>query len=266
MRRVLVGTGWKMNFLLAEAEAYLAQLCAHLRTSPPGAVEVFVVAPFTLLRAVRERTRGSPVRVGAQNVHFEESGAFTGEISPPMVADCGVDLVELGHSERRALFGETDLTVNHKVRAALAHRLTPLVCVGESREEKEMGVAEESVVRQVKMALHGVSAEQAPEVLIAYEPVWAIGKGGTPAEPSYASRIHAAIRSGLEDRYGAALAARAPILYGGSVNLANAGPLLSAPDIDGLFVGRVAWRAEGLIALVEIAKEWVQRRARGPAQ
>ncbi len=260
MRRTWIGTGWKMNFLRAEAETYVDELAAAVRGGLPEGLEVFVVPPFTSLRAVRERAHGLPVRVGAQNMHWEESGAFTGEISPAMVKDCGADLVELGHSERRALFGETDGAVNRKVLAALAHGLTPLVCVGETADEKRLGAARESVVRQVKIALHGVPAQRVPEVVLAYEPVWAIGAGGTPASPGYAAEVHAALRAAVGDLHGAAIASQCSILYGGSVDVANARAFLAEREVDGLFVGRAAWKASGLVALVRIAGEMLPSR------
>jgi len=171
------------------------------------------------------------------------------------VKDCGADLVELGHSERRALFGETDFTVNKKVHAALAHGLLPLVCVGETADEKRFGAAQESVVRQVKIALHGVSRERAQQVLLAYEPVWAIGSAGTPAEPGHVGGVHGAIRQAVRELHDPEAAERCSILYGGSVNLENARALLAAPDVDGLFVGRTAWKAQGLVELIRIAAE-----------
>jgi L-erythrulose 1-phosphate isomerase len=252
MRPKWIGTGWKMNFLLAEAEAYIAKLRDYFRSTPENTVTVFLVPPFTVLRKVCELAEGLPVLVGAQNMHWQYSGAYTGEISPAMVKDCGADLVELGHSERRSMFGETDFTVNKKVHAALTYGLKPLICVGESAPEKEFGASLESVLRQVKIALHGVSMEHMGEVIIAYEPVWAIGEGSTPAEPGYANFIHAAIRKSLAEMCGQATAERVPVLYGGSVNLENARKLISESEIDGLFVGRTAWKAEGLIELVEI--------------
>ena len=260
MRRTWIGTGWKMNFLRAEAEAYVDELGVALQGGVPEGLQIFVVPPATVLRAVRERAKGLPLLVGAQNMHWEESGAFTGEISPAMVKDCGADLVELGHSERRAMFGETDAAVNRKVHAALAHGLTPLVCVGETADEKRLGAARESVVRQAKIALHGVPAQRIPEVLLAYEPVWAIGAGGTPAEPGYAAQMHAALRAAIGEVHGAATAARCAILYGGSVDLGNARPFLAEREVDGLFVGRTAWKASGLVALIRIAGEMLPTR------
>ena len=253
MRDTWIGTGWKMNHLQSDAEAYAATLRAGLG-SLPGGLHVFVVPPFTALRRVRELTAGLPLHVSAQNMHWEERGAFTGEISAAMLVECGVDLVELGHSERRAMFGETDAAVNRKVLAALAHGLRPLVCVGETGEEKALGAARETVARQVKMALHGVPRDRAREVLVAYEPVWAIGTAGVPAEPGYASQIHGALREALRDLFGAEVASEACLLYGGSVNLENAPALLASADVDGLFVGRTAWKAEGLLALVRLAE------------
>jgi L-erythrulose 1-phosphate isomerase len=253
MRTAWIGTGWKMNFVRAEAEAYLRTLATGLAATPPGAIQVFVVPPFTVLHRACELARGLPLHVGAQNMHWEASGAFTGEISPAMVKDTGADMVELGHSERRAMFGETDAAVNRKVHAALAQGLVPLVCVGETGEEKALSGAKETVVRQVKMALHGVPAARAGEVVLAYEPVWAIGAGGTPAEPSYASAVHAAIRGGVADLLGSAAADRVPVLYGGSVDLANAPGLLASPGVDGLFVGRTAWNPSNLLELVRMA-------------
>jgi triosephosphate isomerase len=264
MRRTWIGTGWKMNFVAAEADAYLRDVGEGLRAAPPpGPLQVFVIPPFTLLRRVCELARALPLVVGAQNMHWEASGAFTGEISAAMVRDCGARLVELGHSERRAMFGETDVAVNRKVHAALAHDLVPLVCVGDTADEKRLGAAEETVVRQVKMALHGVPPGRGDDVLVAYEPVWAIGVGGTPADPAHVSRIHAAIREGVSDLLGAGAAERLAVLYGGSVNLENAAALLSAPDVDGLFVGRTAWTAAGLVELVRISGMVRTRRGDG---
>lgn len=253
MRTTWIGTNWKMNFLRADAEAYLKAVGEGLRAAPPGPVQPFVIPPFTVLHRVCELARGLPLRVGAQNMHWEASGPFTAEISPTMVKDAGATLIELGHSERRALFGETDAGVNRKVRAAMAHGLTALVCVGETAEEKASGATAATVIRQVKLAFHGVPAERAGEVLLAYEPVWAIGVSGTPAEPSYASAVHGAIRGGLADLWGAAAADQVPIVYGGSVSLANAPALLASSDVDGLFTSRTAYDPAGLLELVRMA-------------
>ncbi len=254
MRRIWVGTGWKMNKVLGEAESYLQEVLDYLEKGGGVEAHVFLVPPFTLLQWACRATEGTPLLVGAQNMHWEDSGAYTGEVSPAMIKDCGAHLVELGHSERRAMFGETDFTVNKKVNAALANGLRPLVCVGETALEKEFGVAQDSVVRQVKIALHDVGKDQTRHLVFAYEPVWAIGDGGTPATPSYANRIHATIRQAISDLYGGDIADGVPVIYGGSVNRENAESLIAEPDIDGLFVGRAAWEAKGFIALIEILR------------
>jgi len=255
MQKIWIGTGWKMNFLHAEAEIYLNELRSYLNRNPKNLSKLFLIPPFTVLRRVCELAGDLPIQIGAQNMHWEEKGSFTGEISPLMIKDCGAHIVELGHSERRAMFGETDLTVNKKVHAALTHGLKPLLCVGESPIEKQFGVSIESVIRQVKIALCGVPRDQVGNVLIAYEPVWAIGEGGTPAQPSYANSIHAAIRQAVEQLYDRDCAHQIPVLYGGSVDLQNAESLLKEPNIDGLFVGRAAWKPQGFIGLAEIGKK-----------
>lgn len=257
MRTVWLGTGWKMNKILEEAEPYLQEVLEYLRQGDDIAARLFMVPPFTLLRWACRATEGTPLLVGAQNMHWEESGAFTGEVSPPMIRDCGAYLVELGHSERRAMFGETDFTVNRKVHAALKNGLRPLVCVGETATEKQCGVARDSVVRQVRIALHGVPGDQVKKVVFAYEPVWAIGDGGTPATPSYANHIHATIRQAVGDLYGGETADGSSVIYGGSVNRENAESLIAEPDIDGLFVGRAAWEARGFIGLIEILRAYL---------
>ncbi len=259
MKRYWIGTGWKMNKTYAEAEAYARALADFLVSHPPR-VQVFIIPPFTVLHRVSDLLKNTPVQVGAQNMHWAESGAFTGEISAGMLQDCGAHLVELGHSERRAEFGETDYTVNLKVLAALQHRLQPLVCVGETTREKQFGVACESIVRQLKIALKGVSLAQIENVILAYEPVWAIGETGTPAEPAYANAMHSAMRTAIRELYGDAIALAMPILYGGSVNRDNAISLIEQSQVDGLFVGRAAWQANALIELIQMVDQISEER------
>ena len=256
MRRVWIGTGWKMNKVFEEAEPYLQEILDYLKKSGDIELNIFLVPPFTLLRWACRLTEGTPLLVGAQNMHWEKNGAYTGEVSSTMVKDCGADLVELGHSERRAMFGETDFTVNKKVNAALRHGLRPLVCVGETALEKQFNVAQDSVVRQVKIALHDVERNQMKNLIFAYEPVWAIGEGGTPASPSHANSIHATIRQAIGDLYDREMADEVPVIYGGSVNRENAHSLIAEPDIDGLFVGRAAWEAKGFIGLIETVRAY----------
>ncbi len=253
MKQVWLGTGWKMNHTSREAVGYARDLAAYLAQHPP-LVQLFILPPFTVLAQVAEILRDSPVLVGAQNMHAARRGAFTGEISAAMLQECGAAVVELGHSERREYFGETDYMVNAKVLAALEANIRPLVCVGEPRIEREFGVAGDWVRRQVKIALHKVPAAQLERVILAYEPIWAIGEQGVPATPEEASEMHQVIRGVVSEMYGDALARELPILYGGSVNPQNAASLLTQPEIDGLFVGRAAWQVADFIRLVELVE------------
>ncbi len=248
-----VGTGWKMNHLLEDAETYGRQLAAYLNSSDPG-FNVFIVPPFTVLYDVCRVTAGSQVWVGAQNMTWEDRGALTGEISPLMVKDTGARLVEIGHSERRTHFGENDFQVNAKVHAALRHGLRPLICVGETAEEKRVGISREVVAQQTKVALFGVSIDKLDQVLLAYEPAWAIGEEGIPADPEYASFIHGWIREQIADLYGMESAEQVPVLYGGSVNHENAILYVDQTDIDGLFIGRAAWDPNDFIRIIDVVK------------
>ncbi|MCC7161441.1 MAG: triose-phosphate isomerase [Anaerolineae bacterium] len=253
MKQVWLGTGWKMNHGTRESVSYARELAGYLAQQPPT-VQLFILPPFTALAQVAEILRESPVLVGAQNMHEASRGAFTGEISAPILHECGAALVELGHSERREHFGETDYTVNTKVLAALQATLIPLVCVGEPKIEREFGVAADWVRRQVKIALYNVPTVQLEHVILAYEPVWAIGESGTPATPKQVSQMHGVIRGTVAEIYGSELAQELPILYGGSVNHLNAASLLTQPDIDGLFVGRAAWRVTDFIQLIALVE------------
>jgi triosephosphate isomerase len=243
-RPIWIGTSWKMNKTLAEARDFVAALPAS--GAWPEGVQPFVIPPHTAIAAVREALAAdSPVIVGAQNAHWEAAGAYTGEVSMRMVSDAGATLVELGHSERREYFNETDETVGRKVRAAVDAGLVPLVCVGESLETHDAGDAVPWIARQVEAALSLLAADEVSRVILAYEPIWAIGEKGRPARPDDIRGVMAM----LAERYGKVRA----ILYGGSVNQQNAAELLQVPGTDGLFVGRAAWDAAGFVALVEIA-------------
>lgn len=252
-RDIWIGSGWKMTKTIAEAEAYASALREFLLKHPTF-LQIFVVPSFTSLRIVYERLKNTSALVGAQNMHWETGGAFTGEISPAMIRDCGARLIEIGHAERRQYFGETDLTVNRKVRSALAHQLRPLICVGETAQEKEAGNAEQFVSFQVKTALHGVAADQVKNILFAYEPVWAIGTQGIAAEPHYTNQIHALIRQTTAELYGDTTAESVAILYGGSVSPDNAVSLIEQPQIDGLFIGRSSWQVNDFIAIIQIVE------------
>jgi triosephosphate isomerase len=237
-----------MNKTRTEAFAYITQLKESLGLLKP--FTIFVLPPFTLLWQVKELLQGTSILIGAQNMHWERSGPYTGEISPLMLQDIGVDVVEIGHSERRAYFGETDLTVNKKVLSALTHGLIPLICVGEQQTEKEHGSSKEIVRRQLTAALQDVHLPGTDGVWIAYEPVWAIGEGGTPAEPSYASEMQSEIRQILVDCSGEEIGKKIPILYGGSVSVDNAVAFLREPNIDGLFLGRSGWEVGSFLEII----------------
>jgi triosephosphate isomerase len=241
MQTCWVGTNWKMHKTLGEGLAFAEALAAFM----PGLdvrIQPFILPSFTLVREVKRALAATRVKVGAQNMHWADEGAWTGEISPVMLKDCDLDLVELGHSERREHFGETDRAVGLKTAAAIRHGLTPLVCVGETRAELDSGRADEVLTDQVLGALQFLGEAAASKVLFAYEPVWAIGEGGTPASSDYADDRHALIKSVAATR----LAETPAVLYGGSVNIENTVDLIRRPNIDGLFVGRAAWQAEHL--------------------
>lgn len=248
MNKFWIGTGWKMNKTAAEARAYVAELVVLL-PPPHDDLKLFILPPYTALASAREAIGDTPLLLGAQNMHWASSGAYTGEVSAGMLAEFGVDLVELGHSERRAEFGETDATVNAKVKTALRHGLRPLVCVGDTALERDAGASVETIVRQVKLAFAGLQASELDQCLVAYEPVWAIGELGVPAQPEHVRIAHTTIRRALKER----TAHHVPILYGGSVNVANAAQLAKEREVDGLFVGRAAWTAPGFAGIVSEA-------------
>ena len=243
---VWIGTSWKMNKTLAEARVFAEELRDADAARDPR-IQRFVIPPFTVVREVKTLLAGSSVKVGAQNMHWADQGAWTGEISPVMLKDCGLDMVELGHSERREHFGETDETVGLKVEAAVRHGLVPLICIGETRDQKDAGRAREVLEGQVRGALGRLDPIQAAApILLAYEPVWAIGEGGVPASPDYADARQADILAVAE----AVLGRRVPCLYGGSGNPGTCAELISCPHVDGLVIGRSAWDVEGYLDIL----------------
>ncbi len=249
-RKKFVAGNWKMHKTVAEVVA----LVRELRDLVGGieGVRVAVAPPFTAVHAVAQLLTGSRIEVAGQNVHWEAQGAFTGEVSCGMLAEAGATCVIIGHSERRQFFGETDATVNKRTKAALAAKLTPIVCVGELLEEREAGRTMDVVGRQVRGGLAGLSAAELEQVVIAYEPVWAIGTGKT-ATTAQAQEVHAAIRAILRE-LGGDVADRMPIQYGGSVKPENAAELMSQPDVDGALVGGASLKADSFAAIVEAAK------------
>jgi L-erythrulose 1-phosphate isomerase len=241
-----IGTSWKMNKTLAEAMVFADGLKGADAARDPR-IQRFVIPPFTAVREVKSALSGTSVKVGAQNMHWAEEGAWTGEISPLMLKDCNLDIVELGHSERREFFGETDETVGLKTEAAVRHGLIPLICIGETLEDRESGRAAEVLATEVRGALSKLTGDQKnAEILLAYEPVWAIGEKGIPATSDYADARQAEIIAVAEE----VLGRRIPCLYGGSVNPGNCEELIACPHIDGLFIGRSAWKVEGYLDIL----------------
>ncbi len=248
--RILFGTNWKMHKTVSEALDYVHRLVGMLATvDGRQQSQVFVVPPFTAIEAVKRVSSGK-IWVGAQNMHWAEQGAYTGEISPRMLQEIGVDLVELGHAERRQYFNETDAFINRKVHAALQHGFRALVCVGENSEDKQFEVEKETVGRQLKIALNGVDPESASSLIVAYEPVWAIGEKGSAADSAHTRVMSCHIRSLLEEMFGREAAAGVSVIYGGDVNARNGAELLVQGGVDGLFVGRAAWQVEGFADLI----------------
>ncbi|PWL33427.1 triose-phosphate isomerase [Marivita sp. XM-24bin2] len=242
-----IGTSWKMNKTLAEAQAF-ARALAVADKGRDARIQRFVIPPFTAVREVKQILGESSVKVGAQNMHWADHGAWTGEISAPMLTDCGLDIVELGHSERREHFGETDETVGLKTEAAVRHGLIPLICIGETLCERESGRAQPVLETQVRGALKYLKDDQkAAPILLAYEPAWAIGENGIPATSEYADDRQAEIIEVAEQ----VLGRRVPCLYGGSVNPGNCRELIQCPHIDGLFIGRSAWDVEGYLDILD---------------
>lgn len=260
MRKLIVGTNLKMYKSIAATVSYLSDLKA-LTANLGDEITLFVIPSYTALSAASAVVADHTILLGAQNMHPEEQGQYTGEISPLMLEELGIDLVEIGHSERRHLFGETDAEENAKVLSALAHGFRALLCIGETADQKKNGISDELLRIQIKVGLRGVTSEQAARIWIAYEPVWAIGVNGTPAEPAYVAEKHAVIREILSDLFPDTYV---PILYGGSVNPKNANSLIELKDVDGLFVGRAAWEAAAFNALIRAGlKVWRKKRNDG---
>lgn len=249
-RTCIIAGNWKMFKTIPEAEAFTQEL---LKGGDFSGVEVVLCPPFPALWAVSQATSGTPVRVAAQNLFWEDQGAYTGEVSAPMLREAGCRYVIIGHSERRQYFGETDETVNRKVRAAVRHGLTPIICVGERLAEREEGETFKVVERQVNGAFEGIEEAVAAGAVIAYEPVWAIGTGRT-ALPEDAQAVNSFIRGVLAGLYSQASAERVRIQYGGSVTPENAASLLAQPDIDGALVGGASLKVASFTAIIDAAR------------
>ena len=250
MRKTIIAGNWKMNHTGAQVKSVLTELVADMAL---GVKPEVVVAPvFPYLETAVQLTQGTAVHIAAQNMHFEESGAYTGEVSPSMLVDIGVEYVIIGHSERRTYFNETDETVNLKVKAALAHDLIPIMCCGETLQQREQGEMQRFIEGQIEAGLAGISKEEVENIVIAYEPIWAIGTGKT-ATVEQAQEVCALIRRKLEALYDIKTADKISILYGGSVKSGNVGELTSSLDIDGGLVGGGSLKADEFTKIITTA-------------
>ena len=251
LRKAVIAGNWKMNKNRAEAKALIEEMKPLVANA---GCDVIICVPFTNLETALEATKGSNIKVGAENCHFEKSGAFTGEISADMLTEMGVEYVIIGHSERRQYFGETDITVNKRTLAALNAGLKVILCVGEMLEDRELGITAELVAMQTKIALNGVTKEMLKNVIIAYEPVWAIGTGKT-ATAEQANEVNAIIRATVASLYGKDAADALTVQYGGSMNAKNAEELLAQPDVDGGLIGGASLKAEDFSIIVKAASK-----------
>ena len=250
LRKVVIVGNWKMNKTPAEAKELIAAIAPLVKDA---ACDVVACTPFVDLASAQEAAAGTNIQIGAENCHWEKSGAYTGEISAEMLSSMGVNIVIIGHSERRQYFGETDVTVQKRVRAALDAGLTVILCVGETLEQREQGITSELVSMQTKIALGGVSEEELKRVIIAYEPVWAIGTGKT-ATAQQANEVCHTIRECIASVYSQAAADGITIQYGGSMNAGNAAELLAQPDVDGGLIGGASLKPQDFATIVAATK------------
>ena len=255
MKKLYFGTNLKMYKDMAMTRDYLTKLADNTKDLSREEIELFVIPSYTSLPTAVDSVSQDLVKLGAQNMCWEDQGQFTGEISPLMLQELGLSLVMIGHSERRHVFGETDEMENKKVLCGLKHGFTTLLCIGETGEQKDAGISDETLRSQLKIGLLGVTREQTKKLWIAYEPVWAIGANGKPASTEYAKEKHLVIRQCLQELFGEEAGAEIPIFYGGSVNPGNANDLIAQDNIDGLFTGRSAWEADAFDALIRNAME-----------
>ena len=254
MKKLYFGSNLKMYKNVHDTMEYLTKLQELTADLDRSRYEMFIIPSFTSLYCASEKIDQNLIRLGAQNMCWEDQGQFTGEISPLMLKELNLQIMELGHSERRHVFGETDQWMNLKVKAALSHGFTALLCIGETDEQKEYGISDEVLRTHLKIGFYGVSPENIGNIWVAYEPVWAIGVNGKPATPEYAQEKHHVIRECLAEIFGEK-GREIPVLYGGSVNPGNSNQLIVLPDVDGLFVGRAAWDAEKFNVLIRDAIE-----------
>lgn len=250
MRKYVIAGNWKMNNTPAQTKELINEMKPLVADA---SCEVVLCVPFVDISAAVEAAKGSNIKIGAENIHWAQSGAFTGEISGDMLKAAGAEYVIIGHSERRQYFGETDDTVNARLKAAIASGLTPIVCVGETLEQREKNITVETVAMQTKIAFRDISAADAKNTVIAYEPVWAIGTGKT-ATDEQANEVNGAIRNVIDEVYGKDVADSIVIQYGGSMNAKNAAGLLSKEHIDGGLIGGASLKAQDFAVIVNAAK------------
>ena len=249
-RKPMIAGNWKMHMTTREARDLVTGILQQTEDVDPARVDILVAPPYTALSTVSELLADTPVLLAGQNMHWEEKGAFTGEISPVMLKDVGCSHVIIGHSERRQYFGESNETVNKKLHAAFAHDLTPLLCVGESLEQRETGQTFSVIEEELEIGLNGLTTEQLQSMILAYEPIWAIGTGKT-ASPEQAEEVHAFIREWLGERADKETAQAIRILYGGSVKPENIEGLMAKENIDGGLVGGASLKADSFAQIVK---------------
>lgn len=258
MNKTLIGTNWKMYKSISEAKEYTTALKEFFEEFSTD-IELFIIPSFTSLHPVQEIVKDSTILLGAQNMHWQDEGAYTGEISPVHLKEIGVQIIELGHSERREYFNETDENLHLKVKAAFKHGLKPLICIGETREEKDLFLTKEVLSTQLKTIFQKTEVDDAQQLWIAYEPRWAIGENGEVAEPKYIEEVHGYLRDILVDILGE-VGQTVPILFGGSVNTKNAIPYLECKDVSGLFIGRAAWNLDSFKDILLQVKHFAEQR------
>lgn len=251
-KKLYFGSNLKMYKTIQDTTAYLTELAQKSQKlcSEHPEIQLFILPSYTSLESAKKCVTPSNIRLGAQNMCWEDEGQFTGEISPKMLEELEIDLVMAGHSERRHIFGENDFEENKKILSAVNHNFTGLLCIGETAKDKEYGISDEVLRMQLKIGLHGITKKDLSKIWIAYEPVWSIGVNGTPAPIDYAEEKHKVIKATLCELYGTD-SDIIPVLYGGSVNPDNAPSLFKQKSIDGLYIGRSAWNAEKFVKLIE---------------
>ncbi len=254
MRKTVIAGNWKMNLGPAKAAELVCAMKAELKGKETSGCGIILCVPFVSIAAVAKECEGTQIKVGAQNVHWAEKGAFTGEISADMLKEVGAEYVIIGHSERRQFFGETDESVNKRVKAALEAGLKVILCVGELLEQRELGITTEIVSMQTKIALGGIAPEQMKDIIIAYEPVWAIGTGKT-ATSAQADEVNGTIREVVRELYGDTIAEDTTVQYGGSMNAKNADELLAQPNVDGGLIGGASLKAPDFAVIIAAAQK-----------